>query len=94
MAPGSRYPKVDVHSHFVPDFYRDELVATGNEKVDGMPGIPVSTLARDDFDDDDDDDNDDDDRTRHDVAEAVLSLADPGLPLARRRTGPRRRTSP
>ena len=33
--------KIDVHCHFIPDFYRQILEETGHENVDGMPGIPV-----------------------------------------------------
>ena len=33
--------KIDVHCHFIPDFYRKILEETGHEKVDGMPRIPV-----------------------------------------------------
>ncbi|PVH91357.1 amidohydrolase 2 [Periconia macrospinosa] len=32
--------RIDVHSHFLPPFYRDALVATNNSKPDGMPAIP------------------------------------------------------
>ena len=34
------FAKVDLHAHFVPDFYREELLATGHEYPDGMPGVP------------------------------------------------------
>lgn len=33
-------PRIDVHSHFVPPFYRDALVATNHSRPDGMPEIP------------------------------------------------------
>jgi len=33
--------KIDVHAHFLPDFYRQALVETGHSKPDGMPAIPV-----------------------------------------------------
>jgi hypothetical protein len=33
--------RIDVHSHFLPPFYREELEKTGHHKPDGMPGIPV-----------------------------------------------------
>lgn len=32
--------RIDVHAHFVPDFYQKELKATLDGKVDGM-NIPV-----------------------------------------------------
>ena len=32
--------KIDVHSHFVPTFYRDALLEHGITNPDGMPGIP------------------------------------------------------
>ncbi|WP_246519984.1 amidohydrolase family protein [Ancylobacter lacus] len=31
---------IDVHAHFVPDFYADALRGAGHEKPDGMPAIP------------------------------------------------------
>lgn len=31
---------VDIHSHFVPDFYRDALINAGHEHPDGIKGIP------------------------------------------------------
>jgi len=37
--------KIDVHSHFVPDFYAKALREAGHVPgPDGMPGIPVSAL--------------------------------------------------
>jgi len=32
--------RIDVHSHFIPDFYREAVIAAGHGKPDGMPGIP------------------------------------------------------
>jgi predicted TIM-barrel fold metal-dependent hydrolase len=32
--------KIDTHSHFLPDFYREALVEAGITKPDGMPAIP------------------------------------------------------
>ncbi|CAI6291855.1 unnamed protein product [Periconia digitata] len=32
--------RIDVHSHFLPHFYRDALIETGNSHPDGMPAIP------------------------------------------------------
>lgn len=31
---------IDVHAHFLPDFYRDALLANGHEQPDGFPHIP------------------------------------------------------
>jgi len=31
---------IDVHAHFLPDFYRDALLANGHEQPDGFPYIP------------------------------------------------------
>ena len=33
--------KIDVHAHFVPDFYRKALLDNGITNPDGMPGIPA-----------------------------------------------------
>ena len=33
--------KIDVHTHFVPDFYREALLEKGIDHPDGMPGIPA-----------------------------------------------------
>lgn len=35
--------RVDTHSHYLPDFYREELAKRGHANLDGMPGIPVSS---------------------------------------------------
>ena len=32
--------KIDVHAHFLPDFYRDALVQHGHDQPDGFPYIP------------------------------------------------------
>lgn len=32
--------KIDIHSHFLPDFYRQALLDNGHEHPDGMPGPP------------------------------------------------------
>ncbi len=32
--------RVDVHIHFLPDYYREALIAAGHSKPDGMPKIP------------------------------------------------------
>lgn len=33
--------KIDVHSHFLPPFYREACLETGHGKPDGMPALPV-----------------------------------------------------
>ena len=33
-------PRIDVHAHFLPDFYREALVKAGQIHPDGMPAIP------------------------------------------------------
>jgi 6-methylsalicylate decarboxylase len=33
-------PRIDVHAHFLPDFYSDALRAAGQARPDGMPAIP------------------------------------------------------
>ena len=35
--------RVDIHAHFVPDFYRSALIEAGHARPDGMPGIPEWT---------------------------------------------------
>lgn len=43
-SPPAKSAKVDVHSHFVPDFYSEALKEAGHVPgPDGMPGIPVGT---------------------------------------------------
>jgi predicted TIM-barrel fold metal-dependent hydrolase len=32
--------RIDVHAHFVPDFYREALIAAGHERPDGIAAIP------------------------------------------------------
>ena len=59
---------VDVHAHFVPDVYRQALLAAGMEHADGMPGIPAwSAEAALELMD------------RLGVATAVLSISSPGV---------------
>ncbi|KAF1954202.1 amidohydrolase 2 [Byssothecium circinans] len=38
--PSTLPPRIDVHSHFLPPFYRKALESTGNSNPDGMPAIP------------------------------------------------------
>ena len=40
MAP---YEKIDVHSHYTPDFYKQACEANGHKHPDGMPGVPSWT---------------------------------------------------
>lgn len=35
------FAKIDLHSHVVPPFFREELLATGHDHPDGMPGPPT-----------------------------------------------------
>ena len=32
--------KVDVHAHFIPDEYREALIAAGQDRPDGIPALP------------------------------------------------------
>ena len=34
------FTRIDVHAHFLPDFYNDALVEAGQTHPDGMPAIP------------------------------------------------------
>jgi len=64
-AAGSR---IDVHAHFVPDAYRDELIRAGHSRPDGRPSIPAwsetAALAAMDA---------------LDVRTSILSIASPGV---------------
>ncbi|MGO1075475.1 amidohydrolase family protein [Inquilinus sp. CA228] len=33
-------PRIDVHAHYLPGFYREAAIAAGHEHPDGMPGLP------------------------------------------------------
>ena len=35
------YHRLDIHAHFLPDFYRDALLQAGKAHPDGMPAIPA-----------------------------------------------------
>jgi hypothetical protein len=62
--------RIDVHSHFLPPFYHDALVQTGNSKPDGMPAIPPwSTEAHLKM------------MESANVKKAVLSISSPGTHL-------------
>jgi predicted TIM-barrel fold metal-dependent hydrolase len=66
LTPKAR--RIDVHAHFVPDFYRRAAEDAGFGKPDGMPGIPKwsleSALATMD---------------RNDIEVAMLSISAPGI---------------
>ena len=34
------YDKIDVHAHYIPEVYREALVAAGQDRPDGIPGLP------------------------------------------------------
>jgi predicted TIM-barrel fold metal-dependent hydrolase len=34
------HDKIDVHAHYIPEVYRDALVAAGQAEPDGIPGLP------------------------------------------------------
>ncbi|MEN3263290.1 MAG: 6-methylsalicylate decarboxylase [Pseudonocardia sp.] len=60
--------RVDVHSHFVPDFYREALLEAGQDHPDGIKGIPEwsEDLAIQTMD-------------RLDVELSILSISSPGV---------------
>lgn len=39
-------PHIDVHAHYLPDFYRTAAAAAGHEHPDGMPGLPLWDTGR------------------------------------------------
>lgn len=41
MAPTAPAGRIDVHAHFVPDFYREAALAAGIQQPDGMPNWPA-----------------------------------------------------
>lgn len=60
--------RIDLHAHFIPDFYREVLIAEGQDRPDGIPGLPpwnvtdaLSTMDR------------------LDVRTAMLSISSPGV---------------
>ena len=65
MTPRGR---IDVHAHYLPEVYRDALVAAGQDRPDGIPVLPewseVLALAAMD---------------RLDVRLAILSISSPGV---------------
>jgi len=63
-------PKIDLHSHFVPGFYRDALREAGYDHPDGMPGIPQwSEQSHLDF------------HANLNVTKSILSITSPGTHL-------------
>lgn len=68
MSPQPTQPRIDVHAHFVPDFYRVAALAAGITQPDGMPEWPTwtepDTLATMD---------------RLGIGTAVLSISSPGV---------------
>ena len=60
--------RVDVHIHFLPDYYREALAVAGQSKPDGMPKIPEWSEA-------------DALKTmdRLDIGTAMLSVSSPGV---------------
>lgn len=59
---------IDVHAHFVPEFYRDASIAAGIARPDGMPGYPAwsaeEMIAVMD---------------RQKIARSILSISSPGI---------------
>lgn len=67
----SRAPVIDVHAHYVPDFYRQALTDHGHAQPDGFPHIPdwsaeehLSAMDR------------------LGIATSLLSISSPGVHLA------------
>lgn len=62
--------KLDIHSHFLPDFYREALYATGHDHPDGMPAPPKwSEQSHLDF------------HSELNVKKSILSISTPGTHL-------------
>jgi predicted TIM-barrel fold metal-dependent hydrolase len=60
--------KIDVHAHFIPEMYRDALVAAGQDQPDGIPALPdwdeaLAVAAMDEIG----------------VRRAILSISSPGV---------------
>ena len=72
MNPTTTAPRLDVHAHFIPDFYRAAALAAGLTQPDGMPEWPAwseqEALATMD---------------RLGIGAALLSLSSPGVRLGR-----------
>jgi hypothetical protein len=71
--------KIDVHAHYLPEVYRDALVAEGQGRPDGIPALPDWSEAQaiDAMD-------------KLDVRLAILSISSPGVHLVT--PTPRRRS--
>ena len=61
-------PRIDVHAHYLPAFYREAAIAAGHQRPDGMPGLPPwdSRLAVEMMD-------------RLNIRTAMLSVSSPGV---------------
>lgn len=61
-------PRIDVHAHYLTTRYRDEAVAAGHSKPDGMPGLPQwsASQAIESMD-------------RLGIGSALLSISSPGV---------------
>ncbi len=64
-------PRIDVHAHFLPDFYSEALRAAGMSRPDGMPAIPewseeIALRMMDGLN----------------IAAAVISISSPGVYLS------------
>jgi predicted TIM-barrel fold metal-dependent hydrolase len=60
--------KIDVHAHYIPEHYRDALVAAGQDRPDGIPALPqwseeLALAAMDELD----------------IRLAILSISSPGV---------------
>ena len=60
--------RIDVHAHYLPDFYREALIKAGKTHPDGMPGIPEwsEAVALETMD-----------KLR--ISKALLSISSPGI---------------
>ncbi|HEX4394092.1 MAG TPA: amidohydrolase family protein [Mycobacterium sp.] len=62
------FDRIDLHAHYIPDFYREALLAAGEGQPDGIPGIPAwdEPSALKDMDE-------------LNIRAAVLSISSPGV---------------
>jgi 6-methylsalicylate decarboxylase len=60
--------RIDVHAHYIPEVYRDALIAAGQAQPDGIPALPEwdETLALAAMD-------------KLDVRQAIVSISSPGV---------------
>ncbi|KAJ0418420.1 hypothetical protein BJY00DRAFT_314983 [Aspergillus carlsbadensis] len=62
--------KIDLHSHYVPDFWREESILAGYGEPDGIPGIPAwSEEAHLEF------------MAQANITKSILSITSPGTHL-------------